>query len=347
MAQVAEPLYRLTRKGIEWMWGSPAESAFLNLKDRLTKYPVMLSFPDWHGEFYLQTDASSVAVGAVLSQKDKSGRLRPLGYSSSGLTQAQKNYSAGELECWALIAAARKWRYYLQAACKVVFLSDHNPLRWLRGQKDPRHKFSRWIQELEAIDYEIHYVRGKENAAADYLSRLSSEVDLNANNYFDHFERHLFPISDCRHLMSRIREGSRVDKAIFLALDQLENGGVIHTGRFKRQHGMHVSEGLLYRGDQVVIPHRLRNEILTLIHNDSHPGIRKTIAKTRLHFYWRGLYRDVERFCNGCLICQKNKPKNQPREPLEPITIARNQDTRCPMISRPYLGRQIITDIFF
>ena len=62
MAQVAEPLYRLMRKGIEWMWGSPAESAFLDLKDRLTKYPVMLSFPDWHREFYLQTDASFVAV---------------------------------------------------------------------------------------------------------------------------------------------------------------------------------------------------------------------------------------------------------------------------------------------
>ena len=118
-------------------------------------------------------------------------RLRPLGYSSSGLTQGQKNYSAGELECWALIAAARKWRYYLQAACKVVFLSHHNPLRWLRGQNDLRHKFSRWIQELEAIGYEIHYVRGKENAAADYLSRLSrGGPDVNID--FDHFDQHLF-----------------------------------------------------------------------------------------------------------------------------------------------------------
>ena len=40
------------------------------------------------------------------------------------------------------------------------------------------------------------------------------------------------------------------------------------------------------------------------------------------YFYWKGLYRDVERFCEGCLICQRNKPKNRPREPLEPITIA-------------------------
>ena len=114
-----------------------------------------------------------------------------------------------------------------------MFLSDQHPLRWLRRQKEPKHKFSRWIKELEAIDYEIHYVRGKENAAADYLSRLSREVDQNVNNDFDHFDRYLFLTPDCRHLMSRIREGSRVDKAISLALDQLENGGMIRTGRFK------------------------------------------------------------------------------------------------------------------
>ena len=178
-----------------------------------------------------------------------------------------------------------------------MFLSDHNPLRWLRMQKDPRNKFSRWIQELEAIKYEIQYVRGEENAAADYLSRLPSEIDQNVNDDVDHFERHLFPVSDQYQLLSRIKEDLRLYKATSLALDQLEHGGVIHSDRFKRQRGIHLSEGLLYRGDQVVVPHRLKDEILTRIHNDSHPGTRKTITETKLHFYWKGLYRDVERFC--------------------------------------------------
>ena len=32
-----------------------------------------------------------------------------------------------------------------------------------------------------------------------------------------------------------------MDKATSLALDQLENGGVIQSGRFKRERGMYVS----------------------------------------------------------------------------------------------------------
>ena len=71
------------------MWGRNAETAFVSLKDALTKHPVRLSFPSWQSDMYLQTDASSVAVRAVLSQKDRMGRLKPLGYSSSGLTQAK------------------------------------------------------------------------------------------------------------------------------------------------------------------------------------------------------------------------------------------------------------------
>ena len=49
----------------------------------------------------------------------------PIAFFSSGLTESQKNYSAGELECWALIAASRKFLKYLQAANKIHFISDH------------------------------------------------------------------------------------------------------------------------------------------------------------------------------------------------------------------------------
>lgn len=70
-------------------------------------------------------------------------------------------------------------------------------------QKDPRHTVSGWVHELEAIKYEIQYVRGKENAAADYFSRLPSKVDQSLNDDIDHFERHIFQVSDHIHLLSR------------------------------------------------------------------------------------------------------------------------------------------------
>ena len=69
-------------------------------KYRLTKDPVTLAFANWERVFLLQVDASSVAVGRVLSQKDWAGYARPIAFFSSDLTPAQKNYSAGELEDW-------------------------------------------------------------------------------------------------------------------------------------------------------------------------------------------------------------------------------------------------------
>ena len=53
---------------------------------------------------------------AVLSQLDEStGKLRPIQFFSSSLSSTQKNYSAGQLEAWALVAATRKWSVYLKA----------------------------------------------------------------------------------------------------------------------------------------------------------------------------------------------------------------------------------------
>ena len=142
----------------------------------------MLAYPNWEEPFYLQTDGSKVAVGGVLSQKDSQGRLKPIAYFSSGLNPAQRQYAAGEIECWAIIAMSRKFNDYIKASSKVYFVTDHNPLHWLRKQRDPRGKFARWIQELESLDYEIVYTKGNLNNAADFLSRIESDIDSQVNN---------------------------------------------------------------------------------------------------------------------------------------------------------------------
>lgn len=65
MASVADPLYKLTRRGESFIWG---RAAFDTLKHILTNSPVLLGYPEWDRPFYLQADASHVAVGGVLSQ---------------------------------------------------------------------------------------------------------------------------------------------------------------------------------------------------------------------------------------------------------------------------------------
>ena len=95
----------------------------------------------------------------------------PIEFYSAGLNQAQTKYAAGELEAWAMMAAIRRWRTYLRTM-KIIIITDHKPLVWLRRQKDPRNKFARWLLELEAYDYEVEYRRGTENGPADFLSWL-------------------------------------------------------------------------------------------------------------------------------------------------------------------------------
>ena len=71
---IAEPLYRLTQKRAVWNWTEVCQRAFEELRLKLVKEPVLLAFPEWENEFYIEADASSHGIAAVLSQRDsKSG----------------------------------------------------------------------------------------------------------------------------------------------------------------------------------------------------------------------------------------------------------------------------------
>ena len=88
---IARPLNELTRKDVPWSWGSPQQQAFTNLKRRITEEPI-LAHPDPTKQYVLEVDASGYALGAVLSQKGKDGKLHPISYYSRTLTLAERNY---------------------------------------------------------------------------------------------------------------------------------------------------------------------------------------------------------------------------------------------------------------
>ena len=111
---VAEPLYALTRTGCKWYWDEQCERAFDDLRHRLLKEPVILTYPCWEQEFHIEADACATGVGAVLGQiNERTGKVIPIEYFSSPLSPSQRNYSAGQLEALATIAATRKWAVYL------------------------------------------------------------------------------------------------------------------------------------------------------------------------------------------------------------------------------------------
>ncbi len=64
-------------------------------------FPCLIQ-PDFSKEFYLHTDASGTALGAVLTQQDSDGCHQAIGYASRILTDAERRYNATESECLAV-----------------------------------------------------------------------------------------------------------------------------------------------------------------------------------------------------------------------------------------------------
>ena len=71
----------------------PSQAAFEKLKELLITPPI-LAFPNFELPFILETDASGMGLGAVLSQQQGSGPTSgmPIAYASRTLQKHERNY---------------------------------------------------------------------------------------------------------------------------------------------------------------------------------------------------------------------------------------------------------------
>jgi len=170
----AAPLTRLTRKNARWQWGDEEEQAFQTLKKSFASAPV-LACPDFSRRF-VQTDASTTGLGVVLTQHFEDGE-RVIAYASRTLNGAEKNYSATELECLAVVWGIRHFRGYRGLRIEgyeFTVITDHQALRWLQKIESPTGRLGRWMLELQQYSFDVKYRRGRLNRVADALSRLSA-----------------------------------------------------------------------------------------------------------------------------------------------------------------------------
>ena len=130
----------------------------------------MLSYPNFKHEFILQTDASDVGVGAILSQYDEDGIEHVIAYSSKALSPREQNYSTTEKEAFAIQFGTQHFRVYLVGR-KLTIITDHNALKWL-NQIEPKGRVARWLMDLQEFDFIVKYRPGRVHNNADALSRL-------------------------------------------------------------------------------------------------------------------------------------------------------------------------------
>ncbi|KAH8280810.1 hypothetical protein KR044_007779, partial [Drosophila immigrans] len=291
-ATVVQPMSQLLKKGRKWVWALEQQVAFDQLKVLLTTAPV-LACPDFHAKFVLQTDASNVGIGAVLTQ-EIDGQERAISYVSRRLNKAEENYSATEKECLAVIWAIRKLRCYLEGY-RFEVITDHLALKWLNSLESPHGRVARWALELQQYQYDVRYRPGKQNVVADALSRQ--------------------PVTRLDRLKEEPRSCPWLSRRIQQVSDEPQRypDYTVREGQLYR-HIVHRADDFDDVTWKLFVPREMRLRVLQECHDQpsaGHLGVRKTILRVAQRYYWPGMHRDVKRHIRHCLSCQKYKTSQQ------------------------------------
>ncbi len=114
---MSAPLTSLLRhKPKSLSWTPEATQAFQHLKFAFCSAPALFH-PNPTLRFVVEVDASTLGVGAVLSQwKGEPPVLHPCAYFSRKLSPAEQNYDIGDRELLAIKLALEEWRHWLEGA---------------------------------------------------------------------------------------------------------------------------------------------------------------------------------------------------------------------------------------
>ena len=319
-------LRSIVKDDIEFHWAEEQDQAFRKLKDTLTRQPV-LKLPDFSRQFQFQvtTDASDIALGAVLSQKDEEGKERVIQYASKILSPNEKKFHTQEKEALAIVWALEHFRPYLVGDHFTIH-TDHQSLQNL--YKADKGRLARWAMSLSDYDFTIKYKPGKANANADALSRTHlpySDIPFDP----EHPPRSILSIKE-NDIKALVLQAQKYDISI-----QQKDPGWLKTHR----NAEWLEEaGLLLRSiqqgsreyRQILIPTEektLQRRLLYLAHDvpeSGHLGREKTYNRLRERYFWPTMYRDTKLYIRDCLACRKRKTtkpnKEQiPLRPSEPI----------------------------
>ena len=285
LALLTAPLRQLLQKDIIFHLETPQIEAISRLKSPVTSGTV-LQFYDPDLPLRLRTDASTEGLGAMIEQKHD-GLWHPIAYVSRSLTNAERNYSPIEAETLSIVFGCDRFYEYLYGR-KFLIQNDHQPLKAIFNKPitscPPR--IQRFFLRLQRYDFEIEYSPGKTMIVADALSRASlsdtrSEISPSDLHVFVHSIINSLPIS--KNKLEQLKTATLQDNALQLLKLYIENGwpdkrkvncNLRHYHSYKDELSSH--EGLLLKGNRIIIPSSMRSEI-----------------KTNTHTFWSLRYRKM------------------------------------------------------
>jgi hypothetical protein len=327
-------LTNLTKKGRNFDWDQEAMTAFEDLKSAIAK-DVVLRHPCYEKPFEVYTDASDFALGAVLTQVDSSGDLRPVEFYSRKLLDSERNYSVYDKELLAVVEAFQHWRHYLISSPHTVLVhSDHKNLGFFRKAQPLKPRHARWAEFLSQFHFTISHIDGASNAVADAMSRSptfkdASPSDIEKSEKFvvlseDYWidgpsVASLTVLPDCFWIdtvaaVSQLEEQSHEwpeDIALYLNSGNSEWNCEEHPFEDFREliSNFSLLGDRLYHGvereKRLYLPSSQRRDTLRRFHDGlGHLGSDSILPLLKRRFWWPGFEQSVRQYIANCQRCQ-------------------------------------------
>ena len=163
LQKLLKPIYDLTRKDRQFIWGKEQQEAFEEIKRRLVKAPI-LHMPICEGGFHLYSDTSKFVAGSALYQiQNRKPKL--IAYASKRHPEAVRSYLTTELELCSLAINIASLSHLLK---RVDFDTTVDHLALTHIIKSKAEPATPRIKSL-------YYIRGKDMILSDFLSRQTHD----------------------------------------------------------------------------------------------------------------------------------------------------------------------------
>lgn len=356
-----------SKSALPFYWNEELEAAFKASKEEIVKLVedgVRTFEPN--RTTCLSTDFCKSGLGWILQQKHcMCPVVSPLCCTSGWklvlaggrfTIPAESRYSPTEGEALGVAVGLEGSRFYTLGCPDLYIATDHQPLLGIMGDRAlDTIKNPRLVKIKERTmwwNYQMVYVPGKKQAAADTLSRRKLPVALHTLAVVeehgcemegDLVEELTFQLEEitmagkaavCAANVNefptvltweKLKASSAEDPAIVKLVEQVQRGfpdtqAAVHPEirEFHQfRHGLTVVDGVVSYKTRLVIPSKLRGEVLSAIHA-AHQGVSGMTSRADQSVFWPGLSSDLLNTRHTCMGCNRIAPSNPAGVPVTP-----------------------------
>jgi hypothetical protein len=331
---IAEPLNRLLKKDTPFEMGPEQRTAFDKMRQLACEAPVLAFFKPGRPT-RVETDASRNATGGVIWQQQEDDAWKPVGYASKTMTPAERAYPIQDRELLAVVQTLEHFCPELQGQ-KFFVVTDHQALLYFSTKRLLSTRQVRWADFLSNFDITFQYRPGKENIAADALSRKT--VNLPTVKAREQEERTMALIPKERLLPQNTAQPAEQvetvsDHKMIAATDPADHTdipqGADLVDLIKNEN---QAQGLGTKDKRLWVPEKtadgriyLQTALIREAHVPkifAHPGQNKVIKMLEREYYWPQLKQSVRRYIRNCHECRRNKiPRDKTPGLLHPLPV--------------------------